>query len=113
MNKKCLFILFLCFFTVNTAYTYPVTVKTFKGKYIKFEAEDNTTVLELKQKIEQKTGFSADVQRLIIQGKEMINQKTLLDYKARTETIHLVTILRTPSAKVDKLFKAFSDIISQ
>ena len=55
----------------------------------------STTVRELKEKLEEKTGFNVGTQRLTCNGKEMDNSKMLEFYELKKDqTIYRLTRLK-------------------
>lgn len=55
-------------------------VKDIHNKTFTFTLPLSTTVKELKEKLEEKTGFKVEAQRLTCNGKEMSNPKMLEHY---------------------------------
>lgn len=72
-----------------------IFVKTLTGKIIPVYAHQSSEVEHVKQLIENKEGVPVDQQRLIFDGKQLEDNKTLKDYKIQNKsTIHLVLRLR-------------------
>lgn len=72
-----------------------IFVKTMNGKSIAFEVEAEDTVASLKEKIAEKEGVPTDQQRLVYNGKQLIDESTLQSYQIEKEsTVHLVMRLK-------------------
>nr|8J0A_A Chain A, Ubiquitin variant R4 [synthetic construct]8J0A_B Chain B, Ubiquitin variant R4 [synthetic construct] len=74
-----------------------IYVKTQDGKIIKLEVNDDDTILNVKKKIEEKTGIPPEDQILIYKGKVLEDDKTLADYNIKeNDTLYLVKRLKSP-----------------
>ena len=66
-------------------------VKTLSGKTITLDLNCNDTVLNIKRKIQNKEGIPIEQQRIIYAGRQLEDNKTILDYQIKSEsTFHLV-----------------------
>ncbi|CUA74197.1 hypothetical protein RSOLAG22IIIB_11034 [Rhizoctonia solani] len=60
-----------------------IIVKTLRGRNISISVELSWTVEKLKEKIHELEGTDVEVQRLIVDGKQLEDGRTLEDYKIR------------------------------
>ena len=72
-----------------------IFIKLLTGRTITLEVDENATVDEIKQKINDKEHIPADQQRLVYSGKELEDGRKLSDYSVtKDSTLHLVVRMR-------------------
>ncbi len=80
---------------VGTSKTIKVFIKNLTGKTIPFSISPSAEVEDLKDMIRSQETIPIDQQRLIFQGKQLEDRRTLEDYNIKDEsTLHLVLRLR-------------------
>ena len=74
-----------------------MAVKTLTGKTFFVSALAGETVDSIKQKVQDEEGIPSDQQRLLFEGKQLVDDQTLRDYNIGSgSTLHLVLKLRKP-----------------
>ena len=80
-----------------------IYIKTLGGRTVILDVEPTDTIRSVKEKVEDETGIPPNLQRMIYSGKQLEDDKTLVDYNIKREaTIHHVKRLRGGAA-IDNL----------
>eukprot|EP01060_Flectonema_neradi_P015699 TRINITY_DN22359_c0_g1_i1.p1 TRINITY_DN22359_c0_g1~~TRINITY_DN22359_c0_g1_i1.p1 ORF type:complete len:102 (+),score=10.72 TRINITY_DN22359_c0_g1_i1:62-367(+) len=78
----------------NETQQYSVFIKTLAGKVHEISTSGKQRVLDLKESIHRLEGISVSSQRLIFDGQQLKDNKTLSDYNIREQAeIHLILTL--------------------
>ena len=102
MDNKCLSNYNIQEGNIITLYTYlpeskkmEITIKTLTGKEYTLNVEPSNRVVDVKFMIEKKESLIIDKQRLIYEGFQLDDNRTLADYKIGSNSVlHLVLRLR-------------------
>ena len=79
----------------NSSSKFQIFIKTLQGKSITLDVSDDDTISSLKKRIADIEGIPDDQQRLIFNGKQLVDSVKLKDYNIGADsTIHLVLRLR-------------------
>jgi ubiquitin-like protein Nedd8 len=72
-----------------------IKIKSLTGRVMDINVENDETILALKQNLQEKEGIAVDQIRLIYNGKQLVDDKTLESYKIEAgKTIHMILTLR-------------------
>lgn len=75
--------------------SFQIQIKSINGKTRTIEVEKTDTVMQIKEKIQDKEGILPTEQRLIYAGKNLEDNRTMEDYNITTDsTLHLVLRVR-------------------
>ena len=55
-------------------------IKTFSEKKISLDVQPSNTIIDIKEKIKEKENIHSARQKLLFQGTELVDNKTLVDY---------------------------------
>ena len=72
-----------------------VKIKTLTGKQLELDIEETDTILNIKEKVEEKEAIAPMQQRLIFGGKQLNDERTVKESNIVSgSTLHLVLALR-------------------
>ena len=72
-----------------------IKIKTLTGKVMDINVENDESILSVKQNLQEKEGIDVSQIRLIYNGKQLADDKTLDFYKIDAgKTVHMVLTLR-------------------
>lgn len=70
-----------------------IFVKSINGKTRTIVCDKNATIRQIKEQMQEKEGLNIDEQRMIFAGKNLEDDRTLMDYNiVEQNTIHLVSL---------------------
>ena len=72
-----------------------IYIKTLSEKKITIDVQPSNTIIDIKEKIKEKENIHPARQKLLFRGTELINNKTLVDYNIKNESI-LQLIIKSP-----------------
>jgi len=80
------------FVEMSSASSFTIRVKTLDSTEYEVSVTNDTTVLELKRRLEELTGVSSERQRIIFRGRVLSDERNLGDYKIEQgNALHLVS----------------------
>ena len=86
------------FVVVRTAKGLQIHVKTLKDRFFIINADQTTTVLDVKQRVaEQDSQWEVTRQRMIFQGKELLDSKLIVNCGLHDETPTVHLVMRPPA----------------
>jgi ubiquitin len=89
-------------------------VKTITGKTITIPYQRDDTILQLKERIQDKEGYFVSQQRLILAGKALEDERTCSDYnQIGRSTVHLVVFFTGQLNPCGMSLKAKADLLSK
>ena len=72
-----------------------IYIKTLSEKKITIDVQPSNTIIDIKEKIKEKENIHPARQKLLFQGTELVDNKTLVDYNIKNESI-LQLIIKSP-----------------
>ena len=74
---------------------FSINIRTLTGKTVTLYCEPDDTILRIKEKFDVLEGLNVDINRLIFNGRELQNSRTISDYNIYNgSTLHLLLSLR-------------------
>lgn len=104
--KKITLVIVLTMFLLfmRDSFAVPMPLRTVLGNVIAVEVDYTDTVLDVKRKVKEKTGWPIEIQRLIIGGVELSDEKTMNYYDfVKNPTVHIVLRMAMSAPELQKL----------